>query len=73
MNYQSIIEEIYNKVLGQENFGEKASYIPELRKVDAAKFGVHLTTVDNEYFSVGDYQESFSIQSITHFYKYFAH
>ena len=44
--------------------GKVASYIPELRDVDPDKFGVHLTTIDDEHFDFGDSEERFSIQSI---------
>ncbi len=64
MNYQSIIEDIYNELKAGENAGTVASYIPELSKVDPKYLGVHLTTIDNRGFSVGDYQQKFSIQSI---------
>lgn len=60
---QSIIEETYHIVKG-DNKGNVASYIPELSKIDANKFGVCLTTTEGKQFVYGDYQESFSIQSI---------
>ncbi|KYG76998.1 L-glutaminase [Roseivirga ehrenbergii] len=44
--------------------GKVASYIPELGSVDPNKFGVHLTTINGESFSHGDFDEKFSIQSI---------
>lgn len=64
MNYQELIEEIYSEVQQGENSGEIASYIPELERVDVRRFGVTLTTISNERFSVGDCDEKFSIQSI---------
>ena len=64
MNYQEIINEIFTTVKSDENIGEVASYIPELSNVDPGKFGVHLTTIENEHFSQGDSDEKFSIQSI---------
>ena len=63
MNYQKIIEEIYAATKG-ENLGAVASYIPELSSVDPDKFGIHLTTIENEHFHIGDSNEKFSIQSI---------
>ncbi len=44
--------------------GKVASYIPELRDINPNKFGVHLTTIDDEHFDFGDSDEKFSIQSI---------
>lgn len=62
-NCQSIIEETY-KIVEGENNGNIASYIPELLKVDSNKFGVCLTSKEGNQFAYGDYKESFSIQSI---------
>jgi glutaminase len=64
MNYQPIINGVYQQVKSEENVGKVASYIPELGTVSPEKFGVHLTTVKGEYFAVGDSEEKFSIQSI---------
>ncbi|MDQ3193335.1 MAG: glutaminase [Bacteroidota bacterium] len=64
MNYQELIEEIYSEVKSGENSGDVASYIPELEKVNTDKFGISLTTIDNENFSTGESNEKFSIQSI---------
>jgi len=60
---QNIIEEIY-KVVKKDNKGNVASYIPELSKVDPNKFGVCLITTKGDQFVYGDFEESFSIQSI---------
>jgi glutaminase len=42
-----------------------ASYIPELGNVDPNKFGIHLTTIDNQNYCLGDSNDKFSIQSIS--------
>ncbi|GAA3649587.1 glutaminase [Flavivirga jejuensis] len=60
---QSIIEEIYNVVKG-DNKGDVASYIPELSTIDVNKFGVCLRTTEGKQFAYGDFKTSFSIQSI---------
>lgn len=65
MNYQEIIGEIYNEVKSTENRGDVASIIPELAKIDPDQFGVHLTTVDNRQFGIGEWGTKFSIQSIS--------
>ncbi len=65
LDYQSIIEDIYQEVLQKENAGAVASYIPELAKVDPNQFGVCLQTINNEEYGVGDWQTKFSIQSIS--------
>jgi len=64
MKYQKIINELYLEISDQENIGNVASYIPELAKVDPDKFGICLSTIDNQQFSIGDADEKFSIQSI---------
>ncbi|MFT6781218.1 MAG: glutaminase [Saprospiraceae bacterium] len=65
INYQEVIKEIYQRINGEENIGQIASYIPELASIDPNKFGVCLKTVENEEFGVGDWQTKFSIQSIS--------
>ena len=47
-----------------ENAGEMASYIPELRNVDATNFGVFISTADQGNFGIGNCYDPFSIQSI---------
>ncbi len=64
MNYQPIINGVYQQVKSEENVGKVASYIPELSTVSPEKFGIHLTTIKGEHFAVGDSEEKFSIQSI---------
>lgn len=65
MDYQKIINEIYTQVQTEENKGKVASYIPELKKVNSSKFGINLSTLSSNTFSVGDSNEKFSIQSIS--------
>lgn len=64
MNYTKLFSKIFDKVQKINNSGNVATYIPELGTVDPNKFGVHLTTIDNQHFSFGDSNEKFSIQSI---------
>ena len=64
MHYKAIIEEIYSKLKSEDNTGKVASYIPELAKVDPAKFGICLTTINQTHHGIGDFEEKFSIQSI---------
>lgn len=45
--------------------GRVASYIPELAKVPAGRFGMALATLDGQLFTVGDARERFSVQSIS--------
>ena len=64
INYELIIRDLHHEIKSIPNPGKVATYIPELGNVSADKFGVHLSTVDNEQFGVGDCDEPFSIQSI---------
>lgn len=48
----------------QDREGEVATYIPELGKADPEGFGISLVTVDGQTFSIGDYEQEFTIQSI---------
>jgi len=45
--------------------GTVASYIPELAKMDPKLFGISVATVDGQLFDVGDYQQQFTIQSVS--------
>jgi glutaminase len=65
IDYQSLLAEIVAEVQALEDCGVVASYIPELGNVDPDKLGIHLITVDNQHFCVGDSDEKFSIQSIS--------
>ncbi len=64
-DYQAVFDELVDTAQLIDDLGEVASYIPELQCIDSDKFGIHLTTVDNRNFGVGDSNEKFSIQSIS--------
>ena len=65
IDYQSILNSIYNKVIQDKDKGQIATYIPELANVDKNSFGIHLQLISGETFSVGDSEKKFSIQSIS--------
>lgn len=65
MNYQEILDKIHHELSHYDVYGEVASYIPELAKVDPKKFGMHLYKGVSEHYSFGDSTEKFSIQSIS--------
>lgn len=65
MDYQRILDEIYEENKNYKNLGKVASYIPELAKVSADKYGIFLLTVDDLQYEIGDSREVFSIQSIS--------
>ena len=64
MNFKEIIQEIYQKVKNIDDKGQLASYIPELANVDPKNFGVHISTINQVNFGIGNYNDKFSIQSI---------
>jgi len=64
MNYVEVFSKIYYQLDVSNDPGKIASYIPELRDINPDKFGVHLTTIDDDHFDFGDSDEKFSIQSI---------
>ncbi|MFK7799593.1 MAG: glutaminase [Aureispira sp.] len=64
MLFKEIIQEIYHNVQSMEDKGALAAYIPELSNVDPTQFGVHLSTIDQFSFGIGDCYTKFSIQSI---------
>ena len=65
MEYQKILDTIYDEMSYRDVSGKVASYIPELAKVDRRKFGMHVYCGDNQHFNFGDSKEKFSIQSIS--------
>ena len=60
---QEAIQAVYDKYKDVRE-GEVATYIPELAKANPDDFGICLATVDGQVFSVGDWQQEFTIQSI---------
>lgn len=65
MDYQKILTQIQEELNHYDVYGEVASYIPELAKVDPKKFGMYLSCLDSGNFEFGDSRERFSIQSIS--------
>ena len=70
MDYQTILEDIYQEILPFAAKGKQADYIPALAKVDPDQFGICLETVSGESYSYMQADTRFSIQSIA---KVFAH
>lgn len=68
MDYQTIINKLEQKLNKLPKTGKVADYIPELKKVNPDKFGLHLTCTDGNDYSIGDSDEPFSIQSISKVY-----
>ena len=61
---QAVVREAYDK-FRSDTSGKNADYIPYLAQVDSKLFGVAVVTTDNQTFSLGDIDYSFSIQSIS--------
>jgi len=65
MRFKKIIEETYFEIKNMDDSGTLPTYIPELANIDTGKFGVYISTIDQQSFGIGDYKEKFSIQSIS--------
>ena len=65
MDYQLILDNIYDQILPFANEGKQADYIPALAKVNPDHFGICLNTVNGESYSIQDSGIRFSIQSIS--------
>jgi len=65
MDYQSIINEVFEEVLPLLETGKVADYIPALAGVNPKQFAMTLTLFDGTQFSVGQVDKLFSIQSIS--------
>jgi len=64
VNFKEIIQEIYQQINNIDDKGQLASYIPELANIDSEKFGIHISTIDQVNFGLGNCYDKFSIQSI---------
>lgn len=65
MDYQHILENIYQAILPFAKEGKQADYIPELAKVDPDQFGMCIHTIYGEIGSIENADTRFSIQSIS--------
>ncbi|NNF58750.1 MAG: glutaminase [Rhodothermaceae bacterium] len=64
MDYAQILAEIEAECRPLLTQGQVADYIEPLARVSPNRFGMALRTVDGETYTVGDAEQSFSIQSI---------
>ena len=65
MNYQQILEEIYQEVQPLFTEGKVADYIPALANVNPNQFAMSIQLLDGKSFHVGESDVPFSIQSIS--------
>lgn len=63
-DWQAALDELYLKYRTLDE-GKVADYIPELAKVDPSLFGLAVVTVDGDCYTAGDWQETFTIQSVS--------
>jgi glutaminase len=62
---EQALAEVAAEMAVSEDRGEVATYIPQLGRVDAKKFGIAVATNDGRVLTAGDADEPFSIQSIS--------
>ena len=65
MDYQKILEDIYQEILPFSQYGKQADYIPALAKVNPDQYGIALKTVEGGSYSYMQADTRFSIQSIS--------
>lgn len=65
MNYQPILDHIYQEIKPFAKEGKQATYIPALAEVNPDQFGLSLHTLQGQSFHLGDAEVPFSIQSIS--------
>ncbi len=65
MDYQKILQEIYQEIKPELNKGKVADYIPALEEVKKGQFSMTVTLQNGQQYSVGEYNKTFSIQSIS--------
>jgi len=66
---ENLLSELYDKYKSLMH-GRLANYIPELAKADPNWFGICVVTVDGQVYEVGDYEQLFTIQSISKAFVY---
>lgn len=65
MDYQKLLENIYQEILPYAKEGKQADYIPELAKVNPDQFGMFIHSIYGETASIEQADTRFSIQSIS--------
>jgi len=66
---EKLLSQLYDKYKSLMD-GRLANYIPELAKADPNWFGICVVTVDGQVYEVGDYEQLFTIQSISKAFVY---
>ena len=68
-SFQSFINNLHSKYKLLQD-GAVANYIPELAKVNPNLFSICIATVNGDFYEVGDYNQLFTIQSISKVFIY---
>lgn len=61
---QPLLQDLYDRYQSLDE-GRLASYIPELAKVDPKLFSICIVTLDGQRYTIGDWEQRFTIQSIS--------
>lgn len=64
-NLDTILHQLDQKARLDADWGQVASYIPQLARVDPAQFAISVVTADGQLHQAGDHGVPFSVQSIT--------
>lgn len=64
-NIGKIITRIYESYKDYRGHGKVAGYIPALASVDPENYAISVCTINGKEFNAGEYEERFSIQSIS--------
>jgi len=64
-DFKAILAAIHAELNSEVDRGIVASYIPELATVDSNKFGIHVATMEGPSYCIGDWNQPFSIQSVS--------
>ena len=64
-NLDTVLHKLDSKARSDTNWGEVATYIPQLASVDPAHFAISVVTADGTLHQAGDHSVPFSVQSIT--------
>jgi len=62
---QNLLEQIETEIQPLFGLGKVADYIPELAKVNSRQFSMSVRTLEGDEYSVGNFDQEFSIQSIS--------
>ncbi len=65
VDYQGLLHEVMAEALRGPGRGRVADYIPALAVADPTAFGMAIATVDGEVYGAGDWEQPFSIQSVS--------